>query len=136
MGIPLENNRMARAHQPLLHVGPIHVQLGHAAAIAVGCDPLDGNAAIRHEDGAGDPVLLWLRAAWPLLRSVLVCRCTQPDPFSRAGSTGVAVVAGRDHNGGEPAKQHQRHCLRFCLRGQCVDLFTRKRPRIRRCQGR
>ena len=26
--------------------------------------------------GAGDPVLLWLRVAWPLIRSVLVYRCT------------------------------------------------------------
>ena len=49
MGIPLENNRMACAHQLLLHVGPIHEQFGHAAAIAIGCDPLDGNVASHYE---------------------------------------------------------------------------------------
>ena len=49
MGIPLENNRMACVHQPLLHVGPIHEQFGHAAPIAVCCDSLDGNGSSRHE---------------------------------------------------------------------------------------
>ena len=81
-------------------------------------------------------MLLWLRVAWPLIRLVLVYRCTPAGSVLRAGSTGVAVVAGRDHHSGEPGQQHQRLWLRLRLRGQCNGLFTRKRRRIRRCQGR
>ena len=100
-GVTPINIGLATGDHRLLHIRPIHEQLPDGPAIAVGGDPAKDDGPSDHHPAkviTGTPGPFWLSPRPIELGSV---NAGQPDPFTRIGSAGVAVVAAQAATAGQ-----------------------------------